>query len=442
MPVRITCPSCSATLSVKDEFAGRAVRCPKCAGIIPPAPAPPTVSEPEAVATVPPPPPAPAEPEEPAPTGGKITGQPVVRARREAARDDEDRPRRRRDEDEDDRPRGRRDEDDDDHDEPRRRRPRSERDEDAERPRRRRDEDDPPRGRRSRDERDEDTDFDDRPTRRRRPRQQGGSGAGVVFAVVAVSLLVCCGGAGYGVYWFAQQAKETVDKAIEDAKKADTGPPVEAKAEELAKAYKADRAAADAKYKDKTVVVEGKLGDLMFMPGGDVYAHLDGAPPEPGRGLGTIVRCAVAKTDVTKALNVSRGQPVKLKGKCAGYSAPFIDLTDATVEWTGPDPAVRVTASALLAEHARDSVATDQKYNEKPLTLTDAVVESKDGEVAVLVVGTSKKGTGSKIKVTLPFDARKQIANLKPGDRIKTVKGEYAGSSGNTLYVNRAWIVP
>ncbi len=35
MPIRLTCPSCSATLSVKDEFAGRAVKCPKCNGVIP-----------------------------------------------------------------------------------------------------------------------------------------------------------------------------------------------------------------------------------------------------------------------------------------------------------------------------------------------------------------------------------------------------------------------
>lgn len=57
MPIRITCPSCSAVLSVRDENAGRAVRCPKCDGVIPvPVPAPPPEPPPEPAA--PPPPPA------------------------------------------------------------------------------------------------------------------------------------------------------------------------------------------------------------------------------------------------------------------------------------------------------------------------------------------------------------------------------------------------
>ena len=108
MPIRLTCPSCSATLSVKDEFAGRAVKCPKCGGVIPASqPATPAAATPVApppAATSPPPAPAaeaaPAEkaplddfdePAKPAKTGGKITGKPVARSK--GADEDEDRPR-------------------------------------------------------------------------------------------------------------------------------------------------------------------------------------------------------------------------------------------------------------------------------------------------------------------------------------------------------------
>jgi predicted Zn finger-like uncharacterized protein len=35
MPIRITCPACSAALNLKDELAGRAVKCPRCGGTIP-----------------------------------------------------------------------------------------------------------------------------------------------------------------------------------------------------------------------------------------------------------------------------------------------------------------------------------------------------------------------------------------------------------------------
>lgn len=54
MPIRITCPSCSAVLSVRDENAGRAVKCPKCDGVIPV----PTPAAPPPAPVAPPPPPA------------------------------------------------------------------------------------------------------------------------------------------------------------------------------------------------------------------------------------------------------------------------------------------------------------------------------------------------------------------------------------------------
>lgn len=200
MPVRLTCPSCAATLSIRDEFATRAVKCPKCAGIIPPQPAAPaTVSEPEALATLPPPPAPEPEPEP----------QPAARAERadpprERDRDDDDRPRRRRDEDdEDDRPRRRRDEDEDDR--PRRRRDDDDRDDD-DRPRRsRRDDDDDdrdddrPRKRRRRDE-----DEDDGPVVKPRYTPKG-SNAGLIFAGVA--LVLCLGAVGAGIYAYTQNEK-------------------------------------------------------------------------------------------------------------------------------------------------------------------------------------------------------------------------------------------
>ena len=120
--------------------------------------------------------------------------------------------------------------------------------------------------------------------------------------------------------------------------------------------------------------------------------------------------------------------------------APFIDVMEATHEGNGPDTAPKVTASQLITEHG-GAEATDTKYKDKPITITSAFVDSKDGEAALLVVGASKKGM-TKIKVTLPFDARKQIATMKPGDPIKTIKGEYSSSSDGVIYINRAWIVP
>ena len=74
MPIRIACPSCSATLSVKDEFAGRAVRCPKCGTVIPA-----TAHQPAATPSPPPKGAFEAIDEPTAGTGGK-TAEPVERS--------------------------------------------------------------------------------------------------------------------------------------------------------------------------------------------------------------------------------------------------------------------------------------------------------------------------------------------------------------------------
>src|SRR5438105_14410769 len=48
MPVRVVCPSCATQLNIKDEHAGRPVKCPKCGYVIPPAQAAPPVVPPGA----------------------------------------------------------------------------------------------------------------------------------------------------------------------------------------------------------------------------------------------------------------------------------------------------------------------------------------------------------------------------------------------------------
>ncbi|AMV29260.1 tRNA-anti-like protein [Gemmata sp. SH-PL17] len=529
MPVRLVCPSCSATLSVKDEFAGRAVRCPKCGGVIPATPsgasAPPpsrAVMPPIPVPEPPPaPPPAPFEGlDEPAPSrGGKIVGRPTGRPVAPVPASDE-------------------------------------RDEDEERPARRR-------GPGEEGRNDADRGDDDRPVRRRRPRddeydqpegKKGGKGPIIIVAILCGTLLTCCGGVGYGGWWLYSKAKKAKDDIVEavdkmnlrvnsfsyadlevgtvtrtetdaklgsgrvatdadlpkvfatDPQRADAwadkvrqkravvwqngddyiiaafhptadgnarlqakewrpksgaalregevndfrfmqqyppggGPGVSVTAAELAGAYKDNATTANEKYKNKNVLVEGKLDDLSFGFDGEVQALLEGVPPAPGKALGTLVRVVVSKSDVNKVLNVSRGQTLALKGKCSGLTGDlFVDVLNATVESTGVDPAPTVSAALLLAEYGRNNEATDEKYKDKPITITNAVVESKDGEQSVYVVGNLKKST-VRIKVTLPFDTRKQTAALKVGDRLK-IKGEYSSSSDNVIYINRAWIVP
>lgn len=528
MPVRLTCPSCSAALSVKDEHAGRAIKCPKCGGVIP-------ASAPAAPAAPPPPaPPAPLppepldEPEKPAKTGGKITGAPTSARRKDEA---EDEPRRKKpaaaDRGEDEPPRKRRDEDD-------------------------RDADEPPRKRR----RDEDEDEDDRPRRRGKASGSSMSGPALIGIIFGV-LLLCCGapvGIGYYVVTKVRdkvqevagelekwnpaatkanyeglkvgtttraQAEQTLGKgrapnaddlanifgsdkssaatwqgavgkgralmwrnaddyilvmfhpsaeadarvqmkqwkpkappgtsegSTDDAafvqkypavpKDDVSGPAVNVTGEDISAAYKTDRAAADAKYKDKVVLIEGTL-EAFDLFGDVTYVRLRGVG-NAGTG-GVVPRITIAASELNKFLAASRGQVVKVRGRCVGLSGPFVDILGGKHEGNGPDVSVTATVATYFADYTRDEAGADAKYKDKALTLTNARVESKTADALYLVASTKTAKTNLRIKVSTAGDLRKLFENLKVGDMVKAVKGEGAGKFENEVYLNGAWIVP
>ncbi len=542
MPIRLVCPSCSATLSVKDEYAGRAIKCPKCAGVIPasqPGAAPPL---PPAAAAPPPPPPPPPPPESaPSPfdalddmaapkpkATGRPTGKPVAKAGSDD--DDEDaKPTRRKGRDDDDERgarKGGRDSEDSD------------------------DDDRPSRGKKKRGDDDEN---DDRPAKKK------GGGGIVIVAILCGTLLLCCGGVGYGVYWFYTKAKKAKDDFVEavdklnfrvstfsynklevgettrtqtdselgggriatdadlqkvfasdpsrtdawtakmNAKRAIVwqngddyiiaafhptadgtarlqakewrpksgaalkegelddakflveypvggGPGTPVTAEVLAEAYKAGNGTVgDPKYKGKWLLVEGKVKEIEFnySTPPELRIAFEGVKKDGG---GTMeARVSLAKTDTKKGLALSPGQTVKLKCKCNGYTFGSLDLENGTVSGSNPDPNPTVTAAALSAEYTKDKEATDEKYSTKFLTVTDATVESVNGDTLVLTSGPgAKKGTGAKIHVSLKGDDnfRKAAGTIAVNSRV-TVKGSYSqfGSNPN-VNLSYAWVVP
>jgi predicted Zn finger-like uncharacterized protein len=104
MPVAVRCPSCSASFNVKDEYAGKRTKCPKCGGPL-------TIPTIDIADTVKMPyPPAAPRPKQPA-TPQPASEEPEEKPRKKRVPDDEDAPRskkRPRDEDEeDDRPKRR-----------------------------------------------------------------------------------------------------------------------------------------------------------------------------------------------------------------------------------------------------------------------------------------------------------------------------------------------
>ncbi|MBN9120738.1 MAG: hypothetical protein J0I06_16575 [Planctomycetes bacterium] len=216
-----------------------------------------------------------------------------------------------------------------------------------------------------------------------------------------------------------------------------SGPAVAATGAELAQAYKEDRAAADTKYKDKVVTVEGSLEDIDLLPDGTMQVRIVGVG-DAGAG-GIVPRVGVQPGEMGKVLNLSRLQTVKFKGRCVGLNRSFVDVTNARVEGRpGPDPSFEVGVTALLSMYSEDERKADERFKGRHLTVSGAEVESKTADAVYLV---SRKSKALRVKMVLAPEFRKLFDGIPVGRAVK-VKGECGGKSGNEVLLNRGWLCP
>ena len=493
MPVQVACPSCATQLNIRDEHAGRAVKCPKCGNVIPPAQAAEPPPIPPTVAASPPPPPADA--------GNLPNSRPT--AKPAATRPPRDR-----------------DEEDDDRDRPKRRKPR------------RRDDDD-----------------DDRP--RERP-AKGKSNTPMILGIVGLFLLTCCGSGAYGIYYFVSKVKEKADEVREWAentnirvhrqnydslkegmtpadvegilgpgklasaeqttaafpemnraragdwsklasegrvviwrngkdhllcgffpsatngrlqmktwqpgggisaeekfasdeeaakpgwgKKKEPLPAIEIAASILAKMFKDNQAQGDLNYKGRALLVSGVIHDITLRDPNEVLLTL--VNPSPAEPPGLKIACLLKPSEARGAWRHSRGQTLKVRGICEGSAGNVVNITDGVLESIEADPSIQVQAAVpFFAEFDKSAAAAESKYENKTLTLHSFVVSKREGNTLILRSPLKSKWT---VKATFPADLRSQLDNVKIDGRA-TVKGEFSGVMENEISLNRCWLVP
>ena len=135
------------------------------------------------------------------------------------------------------------------------------------------------------------------------------------------------------------------------------------------------------RHKGRTVSLAGRVGALARHPGpgGALVVSLIGLPPAPPMyPEGTPVKCAVRAEDEGRVVDLSVGQEVTVRGRVADLSPWVVELDGCAVEAVGPDPVAPVPMAEVADEFKKDPAAAERKYAGRPLTLTGAVVESKD----------------------------------------------------------------
>lgn len=215
------------------------------------------------------------------------------------------------------------------------------------------------------------------------------------------------------------------------------------KAEVIAKEALDDPISVDAKYRGRTIIVEGPVNELFRRSKGVsgssgvvVVVSLVGVPT-PAEPNGSRVYCECRPEDEKKASELSVGQTVRIRGRCAESA---LGPRDCVIESEGPDPSVTVGAADLVAEFLKDQKAAEAKYKGKPLTLTGAAIERKDGSDLVLTYGPNKAVTVTVRRPLSPID-QKQFDSAKPGDRV-TIKCRFGSAVLFGINFEKGRLVP
>lgn len=122
--------------------------------------------------------------------------------------------------------------------------------------------------------------------------------------IILIVLLLALLGGGYYAYTEFNRGLEAAGKAEYSLSCSD-----------LFSEFEADEKAANTKYLDKVIEIEGTISDISANKEGKTTLSLEG-------GMLFGVTCELFETE--KASNYKKGQKVKLKGICTGYLSDVV----------------------------------------------------------------------------------------------------------------------
>ena len=151
-------------------------------------------------------------------------------------------------------------------------------------------------------------------------------------------------------------------------------PVFKGKAEDILNEFKTDKAAAEKKYLNKYVEIEGVVYDYPGAGGSKEKMSL--ATPEK---KAMAVVCDMTPEAQKKFRELGTGEKVKVQGKLYLAIIGVIYLNDCTYTEAGPNPAIKVAAKELGKEYSKDEgEPAKKKYDGKEMIVEGVVKDVKE----------------------------------------------------------------
>jgi hypothetical protein len=196
-----------------------------------------------------------------------------------------------------------------------------------------------------------------------------------------------------------------------------------------------NRMAAEEKYTDKIVQVEGTVSSVTH---NSVQRKTDvslAGYKTAGEPLAQQVVCIIKKSLVGKASLLGKGQQLIMKGKFDSDSGGNVILKNVEYKERTSSSVPRMPAEQLAKAFADDKAAAAKKYAEKEVIVEGTVIDLMDNGVECV----AKLAGTRNIAVTCTLDDD-EFKTLKKGEKVQ-IKGEVSLFSGKAVKILPAYLV-
>jgi hypothetical protein len=211
--------------------------------------------------------------------------------------------------------------------------------------------------------------------------------------------------------------------------------------EQLAREFQADEKGAAAKYKGRTVEIEGPL--IQYVAAGNELGLgvLAGLDMEPGGLKSWHSMCTLTPEAARKAATLTPTQKVKIRGLFHGHVGMTLHFVNCELLEIGKDPAIPVSARELCQVYAKDPKAGDTLFKDKAAQIEGVYVgvkSEKTGdalfEAMVLEGGKTEGGEPLEVWIAMTQELQPGVAKLKDGQGVR-VRGMVNAFKDGRVYV-------